>query len=304
MLYFTNWIADGTFRSCPSLFYQSYTIHVMIEDKATPCLFILLPDKKQGTYIHMFNVIYNLLKVGNNLPVFRAPVNLMIDFEIAVFNAFIEVFQASDISVSYCFFHLCQSIQRQVNVLGFKKLYKSDKVFCKSVRMLKCLAFVPLRDVDEIFDNLTVYILSLSKNYLKFLAVLRYFERTYLGRADIDFKASIFNVKNWNYFEKIVESAGTCIRTSNAVEGWHRSFNALVGCKKPMMYIYLNSILEVQAEINFRLDRLDVGITPSKRRRLAKVTDRNESLYSLVTSYDNYDDKLKYLDVVSKLFHN
>lgn len=41
---------DGTFYTCPSLFYQIFTIHIMTDDQMTPVVYALLPGKNQATY--------------------------------------------------------------------------------------------------------------------------------------------------------------------------------------------------------------------------------------------------------------
>ena len=87
MTVFTNWIADGTFRSCPSLFYQCYSIHHLENSIAIPSLFILLPNKTKAVYFDMFSVLKSLLNVGDDF----SP-NLMIDFEFSVFSSFTAVF--------------------------------------------------------------------------------------------------------------------------------------------------------------------------------------------------------------------
>ena len=56
-----NWIADGTFYVAPNQFYQSFSIHAVIDGKCLPLLFALLADKKQDTYVFMLSVLKGLL---------------------------------------------------------------------------------------------------------------------------------------------------------------------------------------------------------------------------------------------------
>ena len=48
---------DGTFYSVPKLFYQLYTLHGFYKNEMIPFIYILLPDKKEQTYLRMFRLI-------------------------------------------------------------------------------------------------------------------------------------------------------------------------------------------------------------------------------------------------------
>jgi len=53
-----------------------------------------------------------------------------------------------------CFFHLCQSVWRKVQSMGFENRYKTDEQFREKIKMVTALAFVPVADVTEKFDSL------------------------------------------------------------------------------------------------------------------------------------------------------
>ena len=40
--WYTSWHADGSFESCPSLFYQAYTVHAVINNCSRPMVNVLL----------------------------------------------------------------------------------------------------------------------------------------------------------------------------------------------------------------------------------------------------------------------
>jgi len=50
-------IVDGTFKMCPSLFYQIYTIHGMFMDEIVPFVYGYLPSKKETCYTKMFECL-------------------------------------------------------------------------------------------------------------------------------------------------------------------------------------------------------------------------------------------------------
>ena len=57
-----HWLADGTFKTAPTLFQQVYVIHALrgepnplLDGHVLPSLFVLLPNKTQVTYTRMWN---------------------------------------------------------------------------------------------------------------------------------------------------------------------------------------------------------------------------------------------------------
>jgi len=53
----TNWLVDGTFKTVPSLFYQLFTIHVLIQQgdqTVSPTIYALLTDKSQIFPINIY----------------------------------------------------------------------------------------------------------------------------------------------------------------------------------------------------------------------------------------------------------
>ena len=82
----TVWLADGTFKTVPSLFYQLYVIHAMkggpdliFTGHIFPCLYVLLANKAQVTYANMWNKVHDLCPTA-------CPTHLIVDFEIASIN--------------------------------------------------------------------------------------------------------------------------------------------------------------------------------------------------------------------------
>ena len=52
-----NWFGDGTFKVCPQIFFQIYTIHAQINWRILPCIYALLPNKTEGTYTKLFREV-------------------------------------------------------------------------------------------------------------------------------------------------------------------------------------------------------------------------------------------------------
>ena len=94
------------------------------------------------------------------------------------------------------------------------------------------LAFVPVSDIEEVFYEMTYYIQS---NYPQLMAVVNYFEKTYLGSVTVDSEVRVkpaFPSDFWNHFDRVLEDPDFP-RTSNMVEGFHRGFKTRVNRPKP-----------------------------------------------------------------------
>ena len=137
------WLADGTFKICPEIFFQLFTIHITTNGYNPPCVYILLPNKTERTYDRMLAATKDLIP--------RAQLTrILLDFEKAAMNAFQKQFPASNLSG--CFFHLCQSFMRKINSVGLKSIYEQHAELALSLRMIPALSFLPTNEVEEGFD--------------------------------------------------------------------------------------------------------------------------------------------------------
>ena len=114
------WACNGTFKCSPDLYYQFFTIHIVVRSVSIPRVFVLLPVKTDTTYNKLFST---LKKIEPMLD----PEQLMIDFEKAAIKAFSYVFPAANITG--CLFHLAKNIYRQFVNLGFKLSYQTESKF-------------------------------------------------------------------------------------------------------------------------------------------------------------------------------
>ena len=89
------WACDGTFKTCPEVFYQLYSIHATCEytGQVYPCVYALLTSKRQGTYRSLLDRI-----LANG----QGPQEVIMDFELAARNAFESKFPGVD--VQFCFY--------------------------------------------------------------------------------------------------------------------------------------------------------------------------------------------------------
>ena len=56
-----HWCADDTFRICPEIFFQLYTIHGQRDRRIFPCVFSLLQNKNENNYNRLFEQLFQLV---------------------------------------------------------------------------------------------------------------------------------------------------------------------------------------------------------------------------------------------------
>lgn len=117
-------------------------------------------------------------------------------------------------------FHFGQSIWRWIQSKNLSLKYKNDLKFKLAIQYFLNLAFVPLQFIDHYYNYIIQWILNEKIENLK--EFINYFKKNYFGNEETS-KESIFNKKSWNVYDRVLNNIP---RTTNAVEGWHRSFNA------------------------------------------------------------------------------
>ena len=102
----SHWFGDGTFKVCPRVFFQVYTLHGLVQDRIIPCIYALLPDKSEDTYRRFFE------EVRNTLDLEHSPQDIMIDFEMKGY-----------------FFHLYSKLWKRIQRSGLQQRYINDAEF-------------------------------------------------------------------------------------------------------------------------------------------------------------------------------
>ena len=226
------WLADGTFKVVPSLFYQLYSIHFEFASGFNPAaIYCLLSDKSRATYDRLLAVVKTLCPSAS-------PRRILTDFESAAMSAFKDAFP--NVEVSGCYFHLCQSVVRKVNECGLKSDYEADNEIRGFIRCLAALSHVPVCDVVNSFE---ILVADMPANE-RVNDVVTYFEHTYIrgrrrpGRGE-NYGPAIFPIPVWNQYM----SAGEGIaRTTNSVEGWHHSLQSIFMCQHPNTWTFIAGI--------------------------------------------------------------
>ncbi|CAM4828975.1 unnamed protein product [Rotaria magnacalcarata] len=113
-----HWNADGTFRTAPKLFYQSYSIHVWDKFSMKPVIYAALPNKNTNTYDTFLNELIVYAQING---ISLTPKSILIDFEMAAHQAFSKNFPTA--KIKGCQFHFGQNIWRQIKKKKFNFLF-------------------------------------------------------------------------------------------------------------------------------------------------------------------------------------
>ena len=98
-----SWLADGTLKSSPKIFYQLYTVHNQGPGIAPACVHGFLPNKTESTSKGFLDILLSLLPKA-------VSDNVLIDFELAAMKAVKKALPNA--TLSGCFFHLSQNFVR------------------------------------------------------------------------------------------------------------------------------------------------------------------------------------------------
>ena len=93
---------DGTFTCVVLPFTQLYIFHAVLGNGVTyPMLYCLMTGKSEDLYVKLLNLIESIAMEKINKPIFKRPVEIMMDFETAMINAIGEV--STEAKVLCCF---------------------------------------------------------------------------------------------------------------------------------------------------------------------------------------------------------
>ena len=278
------WMGDGTFDTSPLIFFQLYTVHARVGNSYPPCVYFLLPNKTAETYTRMIQILKNMNLAVN-------PSKILLDFELAAINSFQSEFPQAQ--VSGCFFHLNQAVIRKVNELGLKRRYETDNEFAMLVKSLPALAFVPVDEVGEIFEELG----ASFPDEAECNALIAYFESTYIHgpRVGGRVRNPRFEPRLWNHYE----DAQVCApKTTNCCEGFHNSLKSLFMCSHPTMWSFFSGI---RKDIGIHRLTLNNALVQNRERSRNEYILLANRLADKVRSYWEEADKLRYLRAIAHM---
>ena len=247
---------DGTFKVVPKYFYQLYSIHGSLQRNITPLVYILMSRKSEANYKRVYDTSMLLRPLLN-------PGSFLIDFELGAMKAINFHWPRS--RISGCFFHLTQSIYRQVQKAGFATKYGNDEEYAYAIRMLLVSAFLNTNDVYSAFEDIgDLQILELDPlySYLEDCYISRLRSRN--RRTSPRFLITFCNVNNLltNQFD----------HANIVVEGCHRRLNNIVDSVHREFRRFISDLQTEQSYVDGEISHLLTGIIPKPIRIKTKQT--------------------------------
>lgn len=298
------WILDGTFRTCPTVFYQIYTVHGLIGlhdtvQKVVPLVFGLLSNKNKRIYCLFFELLKSRAsQFGTNLQ----PDVVITDFEKASINAVKQVFPET--KHKCCYFHLAQNIWKHIQSTGLSKQYSESTSFAHKMRHLAALAFLKPDEIPEAFEILKEKVLPKDARkvidwFSKYYVNGTYKKRTTqnLGslKTNLHKVPPLFPPDIWS----VNSSIGTTVPiTQNEVESWHHRWNTLLGRKKWNLCKTIEELNKEQKHTELIVEKLNSQSQETKRSK--KKENREEKIKKHLEKKETMDlttflDGLAYL---------
>ncbi|XP_078534929.1 uncharacterized protein LOC144821591 isoform X1 [Lissotriton helveticus] len=283
------WMMDGTFKSTPHPFTQIYTIHAIKNNTTIPLVYALLPDKNSSTYTEFLTVIKT--KILN-----KSPAKVIIDFELTMINTVTNLYP--DAQIQGCFFHFSHAFWQKVQKSSLVEEYLSSSKLQFELRKLTALCFVPPGSVDDFYTSITESDFF-TQNEAKLAQLLNYFEDTWIGRLCRSGcrRKPRFPIEWWNCYATCLEGG---VKTNNSIEGWHNSFNKLIGKPHPNFYNVLEILKKEQGCQELRLAQsLSGSLNPRVSKKSNEMSERlldKIQEFSLMGASD-------YLDSIAYILH-
>lgn len=161
-----------------------------------PLVYVLCTSKKTATYKLMFE------KLKEGRPKMN-PKQINCDCELAAIKAAKQVFPHS--KVQLCYFHIKQSVVRNLTTNHLKERYESDIKFANEVRKMVSVAFLPEDQVAPSWKNFIVNSETLNATEQANDANINYFVNDYFAKNYIGYRKPDgkwveprFEIKLWN----------------------------------------------------------------------------------------------------------
>ena len=145
MFFYQSWNTGSLMEHLSRSFFSSIYCASKPTWKVFPCIFGLLPNETEATYIRFYREVFNRVRrQGNN------PDDTSVDFERATIYAMHHMNQHTEIKG--CFYHLSSNICKTIQESGLQQRYNEDKEFAFTLRMLSEIIFLTPNDVIEAFE--------------------------------------------------------------------------------------------------------------------------------------------------------
>ena len=297
----STWFVDGTFKVAPSMFVQMFAILGIVSQAsrrlsnsqlALPFVYALLSGKETPQYEAVFQAINT---TATRYGIQFQPTRIMGDFEAAIIAACRSTYP--NVPIAGCYFHLCQSMYRRIIAEGLQTAYtdKNNTEVRTKTHMLLALAFVPVEDVENTFEELRETMPDSMIN------VVDYFELNYIhGRQRRNGRGSApprFPLSLWNQREATITGQH---RTNNVSEGWHHRFALMVGKSHPSLFSLLSVLQKEQHDVDGSIVEVGLGrLVRAKQRR--KTAALQAQLEAVTLDYKVCKDEDRVLEFLTNI---
>lgn len=277
-------LGDGTFKTVPSMFFQMYTFHGIVNGYTFPLVYCISTRKTESFYRRL---LIHLQTHANELRLSLTPQIIMSDFELSFINAARAIFPNAE--MKGCLFHFTQSVWRQAVLRGLKSQYLEENSQVRVIiQKLLGLPFIPVADVLEVFDNI---VNEIPDDIVALVNLTEYIERTYIrgrparGRRPATFARFPPNI--WSVYSMCLNGQ---YRSNNAVEGWHSRFQRLIVTHHSGIWKFLEHIRKDQRENEVMMIQLNTGHTRIRYPVKGKYKRNQEQIEVIVGNYEQYKE--------------
>mgnify|MGYP004636557411 CR=1 FL=1 len=248
---------DGTFTCVVLPFAQLYIFHAVLGNGVTyPMLYCLLRGKKQELYVSLLNLIESIAMREINKPIFKRPVEFMMDFETAMINAVGK--SSQEARVLCCFFHYTANVRKHsVSVMAAIKraVGKNAEKIAAAKKTKRALMMLPLLPEELITVSLVDALLARFDAAVPecagaFGPVREYLVPNYVRP----------NARHPRHRWSV---SGRKIRTNNAAESYHAQLNGSLRVSGAVTLDVFLFAIEKQMASTFR--EIDSGCQPHSK---------------------------------------
>ena len=158
-----------------------------------------------------------------------------------------------------------------------EETYRVDQTFALHVRMLYCMAYLPINDVPLALELVRATMPAAGQ------PLIAYFDRTYVNGPVLRKDANSANIparrpplflpSMWNVSERFNQELPT---TNNHVEAWHRRMNAIIVLDRPVFYTALHKLRLEQRHTEIQIARNYHGVRRKRQNR--SIVERSKRL--------------------------
>ena len=269
---------DGTFKICPKLFYQVFILMALYGGIYVPCLFGLLPDKSEDSYIRFYGMLW-AYNDKNGLPNDFQNQFFMCDFEQHIRTSFLLYWPY--VRVLGCYFHYSQCVWNKVKKNGLQITYEKDDQFNALIRRMSALPFCPKSDLDKAFEIFEKRSREMEDEDLNLFCqnMIKYLNDTW--------RNGIYCLQDWNLSDI---NLMTVPATNNGQEGSNRRFGEDFGVHPSLWSFVLTMNEELENSDNTIKGILFGTLTPPENETYTYLRGEREIAKS------NYEANLITLD--------